>query len=163
MKLITLEAALAMRAAHNADPPTTLPWEVCERQDQEGNTLAWWIDAPEAGCEKVASVPAEDGAQADAHYIVAAANAHADLFETVIALHGEVARLRAALADAFFDRPPAWTRDRRVQVLLGIGNAACAGVALWGDVAFARVVACTLYLSIALQMFARAWSRRASR
>lgn len=63
----------------------------------------------------------------------------------------------------FFDRPSAWTRDRRVQVLLGIGNAACAGVALWGDVAFARVVACTLYLSIALQMFARAWSRRSSR
>ncbi len=63
----------------------------------------------------------------------------------------------------FFDRPKPSPRAWITPALLGVGCFAFAAVSMWGDAAFARVMACTFYLSLALRLLIRAWSRRPSR
>lgn len=66
-------------------------------------------------------------------------------------------------AGTFFDRPKPSPRAWITPALLGVGCLALAAVSMWGNVAFARVVACTFYLSVALRMLMQAWSWRPSR
>lgn len=102
-RMVSADEALSMRAAHAAAPPSLTPWEMHEAKDQDGLPLAWVIESPGAGVDNPARVPAEDGAEADAAYIVAAVNAHEALFETVIAQATELARLDDAARGALDD------------------------------------------------------------
>lgn len=95
MNHVTREEALALRAEHNAAPPTTTPWEAHVVTDEQGTDTHWRIDAPEAAVEALAELSnVGEGAQTDARYIARAVNLHARLFETVIAQAEQIASER---------------------------------------------------------------------
>lgn len=122
--LVTFAEALAMRAAHNRNPPTETPWRATIHNEGHRDQ-AWVLDAPAANTYSLAWLyDVENGAGDEARYIVAAVNEHGRLVETVIAQAAEIERLTAECAVARKDVDEAETLVSKQSALLtGVANA----------------------------------------
>ncbi len=88
---VTMAEALAMRAAHEDNPPTLTPWAVRDNSDPD----TCHITAPEAAVTLGLFYEPQSGGAVDARYAVDAVNAHLRLVDTVIALRTDLDALRA--------------------------------------------------------------------
>lgn len=122
--MVTFDEALAMRAAHNRNPPTETPWatEWCHAGHINESWEVYSTALDTAPLARLFSV--EHGAEVDARYIVAAVNQHARLFETVIAQADEIKRLTAERDAARKDVDEAETLvSKQAALLTGVANA----------------------------------------